>query len=101
MQTLTGAQNFPPVVCPAAGTPYLKVYPNPSKGTLIVEYIQNAEETALLEIFSATGNCIRTLPLISQWYHEMVDLRHEARGIYLMKVTGSGGALSTVRFALQ
>jgi Leucine-rich repeat (LRR) protein len=63
----------------------VSVYPNPAAGRLFLD-VQN--RAADLEIFSATGNLVQTLPYITNGWIDVNDFR---KGIYLFKIELKGG----------
>ena len=68
----------------------VRVFPNPARGDLQIEFSQPA--TGNLELLSAIGQVVRRRELLSQRQHSLpvADL---PRGIYFLRVTDGGGQL--------
>lgn len=70
----------------------LKVYPNPSTGTVYVEFTQNLKEEVQIEIFDAIGQTVIQRVYEAQVIqgHIDIDLDNTASGTYMMKISSAG-----------
>jgi len=62
------------------------VYPNPSEGLYTFEFDNASMENYLIEIFDVDGRSVYNTSTDAEFVKEVIDIREEARGVYLMKI---------------
>jgi len=69
----------------------LKVYPNPARNSITIEYITTGSENTAIEIFNITGKKIvnRSKRQSAGLHQSIVNTRNFKNGIYLLWVTTS------------
>ncbi|HEY6161376.1 MAG TPA: T9SS type A sorting domain-containing protein, partial [Bacteroidia bacterium] len=80
------------------GTQYLHVYPNPSKGTMQLEYEVPAGISAKFLIYDAAGKTVFTAELAGGHHQLTLDLSYLEDGLYLYEI--SSNSRQTVRSKL-
>jgi len=71
-------------------TPYIRLYPNPAKNYLIVEYnVSDISEEGLLKIYTATGTMQFTKQLKGNQHDLIINTKDWLDGIYFFNFTSS------------
>lgn len=74
----------------------LKIYPNPGNGLLLVETVPEGEK--LIRVYSYAGSLISEIHFNGS--HTQLDLRDQAKGIYLMQIEMQG-MIQSFRLVIQ
>lgn len=75
-------------ICPAVGAPFptdLVLYPNPTAGSFVIEGLADG---SMVEVFDLLGAQVATIT--TQQSRLAVDLRAQARGMYIVRVQRDG-----------
>lgn len=83
------------------GDGQFRVYPNPSDGTFDLNYALTEQETGVVEIYSAMGQLVYTLPLQPGAQSSRMTMEHVANGIYHLRVTVNGESRMTTKLIIQ
>jgi hypothetical protein len=91
--------------CTASSTPYtittvgmekiddsgsgFKLWPNPAKGSLSLEFMAEPSFGNSLQVISSEGRLVKDMPLEAGLLRHMIDIHDLSPGIYTVSVTGS------------
>ncbi len=78
----------------------LQVYPNPSKGYVILEYKIETEAEGLIEIKDITGKTIKTIPATEKQDQVTVITENWQTGVYIANLTVNGKSIESVKFTI-
>jgi subtilisin-like proprotein convertase family protein len=80
----------------------LRVYPNPSKGNIYVEFTQNPTEEIQIEVFNALGQRVMERTYAPQMIQGRINvtIQNASTGTYMMKIS-SAGAYTTKRVVIM
>ena len=80
----------------------LKVYPNPARNSITIEYITTGIENTAIEIFNITGKKMvnRSKRQSAGLHQSIVNTRNFKNGIYLLRLT-SGEYSEVQRFVIN
>ncbi len=67
-----------------------KVYPNPSNGEMMLEYVMQDGEHGMIEVFDLIGNRLFSKPLTSETNNRSIELKSVPNGLYLLTVSING-----------
>jgi hypothetical protein len=65
------------------------VFPNPTSGTLIVQYAAAQDQIATIDVYDIVGKQVKTISLNARQgiNHHEIDLSSLAQGLYIIKLT--------------
>ena len=69
-----------------------KVYPNPSKGIMHLDYALNDDQSAILHIYNINGQVVKTYPITGQGTLSM-DTNNLQNGIYYYIIQQTNGSI--------
>ncbi|MCB0534350.1 MAG: T9SS type A sorting domain-containing protein [Lewinellaceae bacterium] len=79
----------------------LRVFPNPTTGTLFADLSDFSEQAVQLRIFDATGKLVQELQLTADSTSQAVQLKPDLpEGLYVLQVQNRVGERQAVRFVL-
>jgi hypothetical protein len=67
----------------------IRVFPNPSKGLLNIDWGTSANIESI-EVFDSFGRLVRSFDVDSGIYSKLIDLRAVAKGYYFFRIKGDG-----------
>ncbi|RLD70879.1 MAG: hypothetical protein DRI87_07710 [Bacteroidetes bacterium] len=83
----------------AVSQKYFKLYPNPAKEYITIEYkLDYNVKNAVVEILTLKGNHIETFRLPGVQGVKIIDLRNRKSGIYFIRLSANGKTLQNEKF---
>ena len=80
----------------------LRVFPNPTSGTLFADLSDFKGQEVKLRVFEARGQLIKQLDLVADTTPQEIQLSRDLpSGLYILAVETRNGERQVVRFALQ
>ncbi|HSC53898.1 MAG TPA: T9SS type A sorting domain-containing protein [Phnomibacter sp.] len=77
-------------------------YPNPTSGSLVVEFTKSLSGSANIQIADASGKiALQTKTSVTNSRNTVVNVASLKPGIYLLKLTEDNGTVSTIKFVKQ
>ena len=70
--------------------PLVSIYPNPTKGTLVIDFSGNTQQYDQLQLFDMTGRLMKKVPVKFAGKMEM-DISDLAKGVYILSAENAGG----------
>lgn len=81
---------------------YFKLYPNPAKDYITIEYkLANEFSNAIVEVVSIGGVHINTFRLFNSSGEDIIDLRGWNSGTYVLKLVVDGKTMQSEKFVKQ
>ncbi len=78
---------------------YIKLFPNPAKNYIIVEYqLENKLESAMLQISHISGKILKEIPINEFQNQETIDIRELKSGNYIISLFSNGKVLESSTF---
>lgn len=95
MKSQTERKHYPKITIQSVGSSYLKVFPNPARDYIIIEYQLNKGCTdGLIRIFSSEGKNIKNVPVYSM-NSEIILPIGDFPGSFLITLHGCSGVIDS------